>query len=73
MAFFADPATGDPIAIFGQGGGAAEAARLGVPLLAQVPIEIAVREGGDTGQPVVVAAPDSAAAKAFMAAARNLA
>jgi ATP-binding protein involved in chromosome partitioning len=72
MAFFADPATGAPIPIFGAGGGVAEAEALGVPVLAQVPIEIAVREAGDAGTPVVLRAPDSAAAKAFEAAAKAL-
>jgi ATP-binding protein involved in chromosome partitioning len=72
MAFFADPATGAPIPIFGAGGGVAEAKALGVPVLAQVPIEIAVREAGDAGTPVVLRAPDSAAAKAFVGAAKAL-
>ncbi len=70
MAFFADPATGAPIPIFGSGGGVAEAEALGVPVLAQVPIEMAVREAGDAGRPVVLAAPESAAAKAFVQAAK---
>ncbi|WP_233243288.1 MULTISPECIES: Mrp/NBP35 family ATP-binding protein [unclassified Caulobacter] len=72
MAFFADPATGAPIPIFGTGGGVAEAAKLGVPVLAEVPIELAVREGGDGGVPVVRAKPDSAAARAFAGAAKTL-
>lgn len=72
MAFFADPATGAPIPIFGSGGGVAEAKTLGVPVLAQVPIEIAVREAGDAGTPVVLRAPESASAKAFVGAAKML-
>jgi len=72
MAFFADPSTGAPIPIFGSGGGVAEAAKLGVPVLAEVPIELAVREGGDGGLPVVLGRPDSAAAKAFAGAAKAL-
>lgn len=72
MAFFADPATGAPIPIFGQGGGVAEAKTLGVPVLAEVPIELAVREGGDGGVPVVLGHPRSAAAQAFTAAATAL-
>jgi ATP-binding protein involved in chromosome partitioning len=72
MAYFADPASGARIPIFGTGGAAKEAERLEAPLLAEVPIEIAVREGGDTGQPVVIGAPDSAAAKAFVEMARRL-
>jgi ATP-binding protein involved in chromosome partitioning len=71
MAFFVDPA-GNRIAIFGEGGGLAEAKALGVPVLAQVPIEIAVREAGDAGAPVVLRAPGSAAAGAFAEAARVL-
>ena len=72
MAFFADPSTGAPIPIFGSGGGVAEARTLGVPVLAEVPIELAVREGGDSGVPVVLGKPQSAAAKAFVAAAGTL-
>jgi ATP-binding protein involved in chromosome partitioning len=73
MAFFADPATGAPIPIFGEGGGKAEAERLGVPLLAQIPIEVALRQGCDDGRPLVATAPDSAAAQAFLGMARALA
>jgi ATP-binding protein involved in chromosome partitioning len=72
MAFFADPSTGAPIPIFGSGGGVAEAKTLGVPVLAEVPIELAVREGGDGGVPVVLGKPGSAAAKAFAGAAKTL-
>lgn len=59
--------------VFGEGGGARMAAQYGVPLLGSLPLEIAIREQGDAGVPVVVAAPDSAAALAYRAAARNLA
>jgi ATP-binding protein involved in chromosome partitioning len=72
MAYFPDPTTGAPIPIFGTGGARAEAERLGVPTLAEVPIDIAVREGGDTGRPIVLAQPDSIAAKAFVEAAKAL-
>jgi len=72
MAYFADPSTGAPIPIFGQGGARTEATRLGVPFLAEVPIDIALRQGADDGAPVVAAAPDSATAKLFMGLARRL-
>ncbi len=72
MAFFTDPATGAPIPIFGSGGAKAEAARLGVPLLAEVPLEMALREACDNGQPVVATTPGSAAAQAFINAAKAL-
>ena len=65
MAWFADPASGARIPIFGEGGGAREAVALGVPLLAEIPIEIALRESGDAGRPLVVADGDSPAARAF--------
>ena len=39
--------------IFGAGGGASLASELGVPLLGQVPLDVALREGGDVGSPVV--------------------
>jgi ATP-binding protein involved in chromosome partitioning len=51
--------------IFGSGGGAALAADLGVPLLGQVPLVPALREGGDEGLPITVADPTSEAARAF--------
>ena len=60
-------------AIFGSGGGAKVSAQAGAPLLAQIPVERAIREWGDTGTPVVAAAPDSAGAKAFMELAGKLA
>ena len=72
MAFFTDPSTGAPIPIFGTGGAKAEAERLGVPLLAEVPLEMALREACDNGRPVVATTPDSAAAQAFIAAAKAL-
>ncbi len=59
--------------IFGAGGGEQLAHELGITLLAQIPLEEAVREGGDRGEPVVVARPDSEAAKAFVALARRVA
>jgi ATP-binding protein involved in chromosome partitioning len=73
MAYFPDPSTGAPIPIFGQGGGRAEAERLGVPLLAEIPIDVALRQGGDDGRPLVATTPDAPASKAFMAMARALA
>ena len=59
--------------LFGQGGGERMAAQYGVPLLGSLPLDIAIREQGDAGQPVVVAAPDSAAAQAYRLTARVMA
>jgi len=58
--------------LFGSGGGQELADELGVPLLAQVPLVPAVREGGDVGRPVVVADPDSEPAVAFRALAERI-
>jgi ATP-binding protein involved in chromosome partitioning len=59
--------------IFGAGGGEALARELGVSLLARIPLEAALREGGDEGNPVVVARPESEAALAFSALAARVA
>ncbi|CAN5809001.1 Mrp/NBP35 family ATP-binding protein [soil metagenome] len=59
--------------LFGAGGGAALADELGVPLLAQLPLIPALREGGDTGRPITAVDPDSEAAKAFTALAERVA
>jgi len=58
--------------IFGSGGGRALADTLGVPLLGQVPLVSALREGGDTGRPISVTDPDSEAAQVFTAIAERL-
>lgn len=59
--------------IFGSGGGEKMAAQYGVPLLGSLPLELAIREQGDAGTPIVAAAPDSAAAQAYRQTARRLA
>ena len=59
--------------LFGEGGGQRMAAQYGVPLLGSLPLDIAIREQGDAGQPVVIAAPDSAVAQAYRQAARAMA
>jgi len=72
MAWFADPATGARIAIFGEGGARREADRLAAPFLGEIPIDIALREGADDGRPLTATSPDSPSAQAFMAMARTL-
>ncbi len=59
--------------LFGSGGGDTVAARLGVPVLARIPLSVPLREGGDTGAPVVLAAPSDPAAAAILALADTLA
>ena len=73
MSWFVCPHCGERTPIFGQGGGRQAAETLGVPLFAQVPLEPALREGGDDGAPIVVTDPDSPAGEALRRAARELA
>ena len=73
MSWFLPPDRPDQrYALFGSGGGALLADEAGVPLLAQLPLELPVREGGDQGIPVVLSHPDSATAVAFTALAETL-
>jgi ATP-binding protein involved in chromosome partitioning len=71
-------ADGTVIDLFGTGGGAATAERLSTPeqpvtVLASIPLSIALREGGDTGEPIVLSLPDDPAAAAILAVAAGLA
>jgi ATP-binding protein involved in chromosome partitioning len=54
MSYFLCPHCGRPEAIFGEGGGERLCQKLGTTLLAQVPLDPAVRSGGDSGQPIVL-------------------
>jgi ATP-binding protein involved in chromosome partitioning len=63
---------GQRFALFGRGGGAALAEEIGAPLVASIPLEPEVSEGGDTGTPVVLSAPDSPAGSAFHTLAARL-
>ena len=58
--------------IFGAGGGHDLAQRLEVPMIGQVPLVPALREGSDDGRPIVVTDPDSEAASAFTAMAETV-
>ena len=58
--------------VFGHGGVKAEAAKLGVPLLAEVPLDLQIRLAADGGAPIVVSQPDSPQAQAFHHIARQL-
>ena len=59
--------------IFGRGGGEQMAAELGIPFVGRVPIYQPIREGSDSGVPLMIAEPESPAARAFMAAAERVA
>jgi len=73
MSWFECPHCGKPTAIFGSGGGQRLADELDLPLLGQVPLYPRVLEGGETGRPIVLAEPESNAAKAISALAERLA
>jgi ATP-binding protein involved in chromosome partitioning len=72
MSYFESPSDGKRYDIFGSGGGAREAKRLRVPLLGQIPIDIATRESGDRGMPIVGEKGDSPVGAEFMRIAREL-
>ena len=57
--------------LFGEGGAQAMSAQYGVPVLGSLPLQAGIREHGDGGTPIVAAQPDSAAAQAYRALARE--
>ncbi len=59
--------------IFGSGGGEKTSQELQIPLLGCIPLEINLREGGDSGIPIVIAQPESASAQALTAIAKQIA
>ena len=59
--------------IFGHGGGERMAAELGIPFVGRIPIYQPIREGSDSGVPLVVSEPDAPAARAFMSIAERTA
>jgi ATP-binding protein involved in chromosome partitioning len=63
---------GKPTPLFGSGGGRALADELHVPLLGEIPLEAAVREGGDTGSPIILSTADSPAARALSSIATRI-
>jgi len=65
MSYFIAPDTGARYDIFGHGGARAEAERIGVPFLGEVPLTIAIRETSDAGSPVVVSDPEGPQAKVY--------
>jgi ATP-binding protein involved in chromosome partitioning len=73
MSYFACPNCSHESAIFGHGGGEQMAGELGVPFIGRIPIYQPIREGGDSGVPLTISEPDSAASRAFMGAAERMA
>lgn len=73
MSQFVCPNCSHVTPIFHHGGGRKAAEMFQIPFLGEIPLELKVRVAGDTGTPVVVGAPDSLEAKAFVEMARNIA
>jgi ATP-binding protein involved in chromosome partitioning len=71
MSYYTTP-TGERVEIFGHGGGQAEARRQEVAFLGEIPLFQEVREGGDSGIPVVISAPDKPPGHAFIQVAEAL-
>jgi ATP-binding protein involved in chromosome partitioning len=65
MSYYVCPKCGDEAHIFGHGGAKAEAARLSADFLGEVPLDIAIRETSDRGEPIVMSKPSSPHAKAY--------
>jgi len=72
MSMFLCPDCGSSHAIFGHGGAREMADKMGVPLLAEIPLVPRIRETSDSGAPISVSAPESAEAQAFLALAQKV-
>ena len=73
MSAYVCPNCGHEAHLFGHGGAKADAARLGLPFLGEVPLTLATREAGDAGTPVVLARPESLEAADFRSIAGKVA
>jgi ATP-binding protein involved in chromosome partitioning len=67
MSYFLCPHCGERSDIFSHGGARREAERLGAEFLGEVPLDMAIRETSDGGQPIVISQPESAHAKTYQA------
>ena len=72
MSYFVCPHCGGRSDIFAHGGARHEAETHGAPFLGEIPLDMSIRETSDGGQPIVVSAPDSPQAKAYLAVAERV-
>ncbi len=72
MSTFICPGCGEETEIFSSGGAEKESKDQEIPFIGKIPIELDIRLGGDQGQPVVAASPDSKSAKVFVEIAETL-
>jgi ATP-binding protein involved in chromosome partitioning len=73
MSYYACPNCHHEADIFGHGGGETLAEQVGIPFLGRLPVYQPIREGSDTGVPIVVSEPGSTAGRAFIHAAERTA
>ena len=73
MSYFICPGCEKESDIFGTGGGEKMAASMGIPFLGRIPLYQPIREGGDSGVPLMIAEPEAPAARAIMLAAEQMA
>jgi ATP-binding protein involved in chromosome partitioning len=72
MSFYCCPNCGHRADIFGHGGAKAEAERIGVEFLGELPLKVAIRELADAGTPIVAARPETEEAQAYQKIAARL-
>ncbi len=72
MSAYVCPKCGHEAHIFGHGGARAEAERLGIPFMGEIPLDLEIRLSGDEGVPITVSRPDGPEARAFRGVARRL-
>lgn len=72
MSYFCCPNCGHRTEIFGHGGARAEADRLGMPFLGEIPLDVVIRETSDGGHPIVASDPGSDHARAYLAIAEKV-
>jgi len=72
MSYFLCPHCGERSHIFSHGGARREAEKLGTEFLGEIPLDMAIRETSDGGNPIVVSQPDSAHAATFRSIAGRL-
>lgn len=72
MSYFLNPGSGEKEYVFGSGGGEKAAEQLHTQFLGKIPLDAAIRQGGDAGIPIVKSAPQSVPAMAFCDIARKI-
>ncbi len=72
MSYFLCPNCGERSDIFAHGGASIAATEIGIDFLGEIPLEMAIREGGDNGTPIVAADPDGKHAKAYCEIAKSV-